>query len=169
MNARNRQRKDKSLARYMCICVLGAVILSAATRDKYHGNGDAMSALVTIFTVLAGFMMAVIAIAADGAVLRRRDWRQDVFHLKELRAKLTRYRMMFHLYLVVPALAFLAHLQLDWSDRSQAFLEYLLLFLAAFSLLWSFRLPGEITQAYVRKLQQAIEDDRAKNNDELKK
>ncbi len=75
---------------------------------------------------------------------------------------------MFHIYLIVPALVFLAQLELDWYAGTQAAVEYALLFLAAFALLWSFSLPGEMTQAYVRKLKQAIEDQRQQEHEELK-
>jgi len=161
-------KQGGGLSVYLSICAISAAFLSFAFRSSFHGNEAAANVLVTIFSVLAGFMIAVIAIAGDGAVLRRRDWRQDTFFLNEARKQLTRYRIMFHIYLIVPALVFLAQLELDWYAGTQAAVEYALLFLAAFALLWSFSLPGEMTQAYVRKLKQAIEDQRQQEHEELK-
>jgi len=161
------KKSGGGLSVYLSICAISAAFLSFVFRPSFHGNETAANVLVTIFSVLAGFMIAVIAIAADGAILRRKDWRQDAFYLSEARKQLTRYRLMFHIYLIVPALVFLAQLELSWYPGTQAAVEYLLLFLAAFALLWSFSLPGEMTQAYVRKLKQAIDDQRQQEYQDL--
>ena len=151
---------DWTFARYLAICLVSALALAPLLQPAYHGKADAMAALVTIFTVLAGFMLAVMALTADGRNLRRKDWRQDTYFLREIRDRLARYRMMFHLYLLVPALAIVTFIGPAWGEGVQRFAEGFVLFLAIFALLWSFRIPGEITSAHVRQLQAAIKEQR---------
>lgn len=158
---------DWKFARYLAICLTSALVLAPLLQPAYHDKADAMAALVTVFTVLAGFMLAVMALAADGRNLRRRDWRQDTYFLKETRDRLARYRMMFHLYLLVPALAILTFIGPTWGDDVQRYAEGIVLFLAIFALLWSFRIPGEITSAHVRQLQAAIKDQRESEHDAI--
>lgn len=160
-------RIDWTFARHLAICLASAIVLAPLLQPAYHGNADAMTALVTVFTVLAGFMLAVMALAADGRNLRRRDWRQDTYFLKEIRDRLARYRIMFHLYLLVPALAILTYIGPAWGDSVQRFAEGFVLFLAIFALLWSFRIPGEITSAHVRQLQAAIKEQRDNEHDAI--
>jgi hypothetical protein len=167
MNNVAKSKIDWSFARYLAICAVSALALAPLLQPAYHGKSDAMTALVTVFTVLSGFMLAVIALAADGRNLRRRDWKQDTYFLREIRDRLARYRIMFHLYLVVPALAILAHIEPAWGKGVQSIAEGLVLFLAIFALLWSFRIPGEITSAYVKQLQQAIKDHRDEGHQKL--
>lgn len=158
---------DWSFARYLAICFVSALALAPLLQPAYHGKADAMTALVTVFTVLAGFMLAVMALAADGRNLRRRDWRQDTYFLKEIRDRLARYRMMFHLYLLVPALAILTFVAPEWGESVQRYAEVFVLFLAIFAFLWSFRIPGEITSAHVRQLQAAIKEQREAGHDAI--
>ncbi|QNN77316.1 hypothetical protein IAE60_15540 [Pseudoxanthomonas mexicana] len=160
-------RVDWTFARYLAICFVSALALAPPLQPAYHGKADAMAALVTVFTVLAGFMLAVMALAADGRNLRRKDWRQDTYFLKEIRDRLARYRMMFHLYLLVPALAIVTFIGPAWGEGVQRFAEGFVLFLAIFALLWSFRIPGEITSAHVRQLQAAIKEQRDAEHAEI--
>lgn len=158
---------DWTFARHLAICFASAIVLAPLLQPAYHGKADAMAALVTVFTVLAGFMLAVMALAADGRNLRRRDWRQDTYFLKEIRDRLARYRMMFHLYLLVPALAILTFMGPAWGDDVQRCAEVVVLFFAIFALLWSFRIPGEITSTHVRQLQAAIREQRDREHDAI--
>lgn len=167
MNDVAKSKIDWTFARYLAICFVSALVLSPVLQPSYHGKTDAMEALVGLFTVLAGFMLAVIAIAADGRNLRRRDWRHDSFALKEIRDRLTRYRIMFHLYMGVPGLAILAYIEPAWGSGIQRFAECLVLFFAIFALLLSFRIPGEITSAHVRQLQLAIREQRESEHQKI--
>ncbi len=173
MSKATARRIDWTFVRYLAICLVSALALAPFLQPAYHGKADAMTALVTVFTVLAGFMLAVMALAADGRNLRRRDWRQDTYFLREIRDRLARYRMMFHLYLLIPALAIVTFIAPAWGEGAQRFAEGFVLFLSIFALLWSFRIPGEITSAHVRQLQTAIKEQRDAehtamlNNDEV--
>lgn len=169
MNSTTRNKVNWAFARYLALCAISALVLTPILQPAYHEKPDAMTALVTVFTVLAGFMLAVIALAADGRNLRRKDWRQDTYFLKEIRDRLARYRMMFHLYLAVPALAILTYIGPAWGNDTQKLAEGFVLFLAIFALLWSFRIPGEITSAHVRQLQTAIKEQREAERDEILK
>lgn len=129
-------------------------------QPKYHGNDDAMTVLVTVFSVLAGFLVAVMAIVANDNALKGRTWRQDVFYLQEIKKELFRHKILFYLYLWVLAFAFLAALNLPWPKCVQVWLEVLMLFVAFFAMLFSFFLPGQLTRRYITHLEEVIKEKR---------
>lgn len=127
-------------------------------QPKYHGNDDAMTVLVTVFSVLAGFLVAVMAIVANDRALKGRTWRQDTFYLKQVKKELIRHQFLFYLYLWVLALAFLAELELSLPYSMQLWLERIMLFFGCMAMVFSFSLPGQLTRRHISDLEKIIKD-----------
>ena len=68
-------------------------------QEKYHNNSNALTVLVTVFSILAGFLIAVMAIVGNERALRGKNWRQDTFYLVQIRRDLKRHAALFYLYL----------------------------------------------------------------------
>ncbi|MFV3329898.1 hypothetical protein ACNFIA_03065 [Pseudomonas sp. NY15437] len=132
---------------------------------KYHNNSNALTVLVTVFSILAGFLIAVMAIVGNERALRGRNWRQDTFYLIQIRRDLKRHAALFYLYLAILALAFLASLNLAWPDPVQIGVEGFLLFLACLAMLLSFALPGQLTRRHITDLEAII---KTRQEEELK-
>lgn len=139
-----------------------AVVFAWAFQPSYHGNANAIMLVATAFSVLAGFLITVIALTADERSLRGVNWRQDVVYFQLIKRDLRRHRNMFYLYLMVLLLAFVGSLDVRWTPMCQTVLERVLLFLAAFAMLWSFRIPGYLMRRHMERLDVCIKERRDK-------
>ncbi|MCY1532123.1 hypothetical protein D9M68_673740 [compost metagenome] len=101
-----------------------------------------------------------MAIVASDRALKGRTWRQDTYYLQEVKKELLRHQLLFYLYLLVLALAFLAELELGWPGFAQSWLERVMLFLASLAMLFSFFLPGQLTRRHISDLEKIIRDRR---------
>jgi hypothetical protein len=141
---------------YIVICIAVSVFFAWQFQPKYHDNSNALSVLVTVFSILAGFLVAVMAIVGSERALKGRNWRQDTFYLLHVKQDLQKHSALFYLYLLVLALSFLASLKLGWPDIIQTSVECVLLFLACLAMLLSFSLPGQLTRRHISDLESAI-------------
>ncbi|WP_312360251.1 hypothetical protein [Stutzerimonas balearica] len=146
--------------------VIGCIVVSAFFawhfQPRYHNNSNALSVLVTVFSILAGFLVAVMAIVGSERALKGRNWRQDTFYLLQVREELRKHSALFYLYLIVLAFSFLAALGLGWPRKVQIGVEMALLFLASLAMLLSFSLPSQLTKRHVNDLESAIRARREK-------
>lgn len=147
---------------YIAACIAISVFFAWQFQPKYHDNSNALSVLVTVFSILAGFLVAVMAIVGSERALKGRNWRQDTFYLLHVKQDLQRHSALFYLYLLVLALSFLASLNLGWPALIQVSVEGVLLFLACLAMLLSFSLPGQLTRRHVSDLEAAIKSRRDK-------
>lgn len=140
--------------RLIYIGASAAIAIAAAYygRDWIIGNSEAVNLIATIFSVLAGFLIAVMALVADDRMIATKTARARYMHSQVIRTKLTRHKLLFQLYLVVMLLAFAVTLKLGLPERIGDAMQCVMLGLATFAFLISFSLPSQITSEYLRKL-----------------
>jgi predicted ABC-type exoprotein transport system permease subunit len=160
----NTKKINYSLVTYVALAALLALLCAPIFQPVYVKSKDAAVILATVLAILAGFLVAVMAIVADERTLRGKNWRQDTYYLQEADRQLTRHKLMFHLYLIVLVLIFVISLDLPWPASWQIWTERVMLFLATFSLLLSFRLPGELTSRQISQLRRMIDDRRTRDS-----
>lgn len=107
-------------------------------------NKDAVNAVVTIFSILAGFLIAVITLVAEPILRQAKDWQELQLMKQTVKRKLFRQRVLFFIYLLTLGVALSTFLvpenQIDW----RRWLEGTFLGLATFVFLASFGLPGSL-------------------------
>src|SRR5260221_8949379 len=92
------------LAILLCIEV-GA--LGACTAQPYVGhNPDIVLIIVTVFTVFAGFLIAIITIIGDPIMVREGSWRVAEMGHERMRSRLFSHIVLFLLYLITIAVLF---------------------------------------------------------------
>ena len=138
--------------------ILFLVALSIAWYGQpfVHGNADAVNILVTLYSILAGVLIAVITIIGDPVFLvGGKSWRYSEIKRKDIITQLRNKRLLFFLYLITLVLIlitkiFPATCVTEWSERGYLFLSF-------YGLYYSFRLPSTIMKAQEEKLDQFIE------------
>lgn len=140
--------------------IVAAAIFAWMLQPSYHNNANAILVVTTVFSVLAGFLITVLAITADERSLRGSNWRQDVVYFELIKKDLRRHRNMFYLYLTVLLLAFIGSLDVCWTSGWQRSLERALLFLAGLAMLLSFRIPGYLMRRHMDALERRIKERR---------
>ncbi|GEK71590.1 MULTISPECIES: hypothetical protein [Halomonas] len=132
----------------------------------YHNSENAVIVLVTVFSILAGFLAAVMAIVANDRVLRGRNWRQDTYYLRLIRNELLRHKLTFYIYLMVLVLAFLTTLDSSWPSLAQQVTEHALLFFTTLGIVHSFQLPEVLSRKHVSAMEHQIRRRREKETGE---
>lgn len=150
------QRISKRKVLYAVLSVVIAGYFAWRFQPRYHDNANALTVLVTVFSILAGFLVAVMAIVGSERALRGNTWKQNTYYLTQVKKDLRRHAILFYLYLMILALAFLASLNLRWPGLIQVGIECFLLFLACLAMLASFSLPGQLTQRHITDLENVI-------------
>ena len=149
-----------------------AIIVTALFVTGFFGdpitcqNTDALIILATVFSVFAGFIIAITAVLGDPGILYSGSWRIASAHRRQLRRSLQRQAVLLYVYLSVLGLTFAAALLgnvescsviADWFTR-------IALSLGAGAFIWSFALPVSIFRANLNRLDEGVEARRRPGN-----
>ena len=107
-------------------------------------NADAVKVTVTIFSILAGFLVAIITVVTGSAIRKADDWESLRSIKREIKRRLIRLKILFILYMATLASALLVLLIPGDFIQLLNLLQGLFLGLVAFSFLISFALPGSL-------------------------
>lgn len=124
-------------------------------------NGRALAMIVTAFSILAGIMIAVIALLGDPAAVYRGSWRVASAHRRQIRHRLYRYAILFYVYLVVIGLACASAL-LDGiiCPHTSQLIGRIAVSAGAAAFFWSLGLPSAIIRAQIARLDEEVEERR---------
>lgn len=78
-----------------------------------YSNNEAITILITVYTVFAGFLIAIIAILGDPLLLPSGTWRTAENNRANIESRLIRYSYLFALYLITIAIIFVGVLFKD--------------------------------------------------------
>lgn len=132
-------------------------------------NPDAVNTVVTIFSILAGFLIAVITFIAEPTLQAAKNW-EELQQMKEtVRRKLFRQKILFFLYLLTLGIALAMYLTPPTSCMILQWLQTVFLGLATFVFLASFSLPGSLMKIQMDRYEAALEDTRPKVVTDAKK
>lgn len=146
---------------------LGALLIFAALsayflRPWFSESKDASAIIVGIFSLLSGFLLAVMAVVANDKTVRGKNWREQTYHLQQISIELLRHQITFYIYLITLALAFVNSLSAKWCPIAQSSIEHSLLFFAIIGVALSFRLPAVLKKRHEIALKQMIAKNREK-------
>ena len=122
-----------------------------------HNNSDAINIIVTVFSILAGFLIAIIAIVGDPVLLPPGTWRAAEQERGKLTRRLVRHKWLFLLYLITLGLIFVAVLLKSTNATVSLWLERAFLFFAACSFFLSMILPGSLMKVQRERIDAVIE------------
>lgn len=131
-------------------------------------NADALVVIITVTTVFAGFLVAIIAVLGDPSMIPDGSWRTAEQKRDGVEAKLIAHVWLFFLYLIAISLLFIAVLFKSPSaaiaDVWRVWVERLCLFFFVASLLFTFGLPGALLKLQLARLDAEIARRRKKAN-----
>lgn len=140
-----------------------------------HGNEQAINVIITVFSVLAGFLVAIIAIVGDPVLLPPGTWRAAEMERGKLNRRLIRHKWLFTLYLVTLGFVFFALLLKDENPLIVLWIERAFLFFGVFAFILSLALPRSLINVQRERIDAVIEHrrslDKSKETDgkEIKK
>lgn len=98
---------------YILFCLLIGAFCSFYVSEYAYNNSQAESIFVTVYSVLAGFLVAVIAVLGDPALLPSGNWQRAENHREAIEGRLIRHTWLFALYLMTIAVIFASALLRD--------------------------------------------------------
>jgi hypothetical protein len=129
-----------------------------------HDNADAINIIATVFSVLAGFLVAIIAIVGDPVLLPPGSWRAAELERDKLKAQLARHKWLFFSYLITLALVFATLLLKNVDETLTLWLERTFLFFGLYSFALSFALPSALMKVQQERIDAVIEHRRSNEN-----
>lgn len=131
------------IAFFLC-CAVAGVFGAYYAQPFVVKNSDLILILVTVFTVFAGFLIAIITIIGDPILISEGSWRRSEGGRARMRQRLNLHIALFVLYLVTIALLFVGVVlekAMDDHDAIRTWIERAYLFFGITSFLLTFGLP----------------------------
>lgn len=125
-----------------------------------HGNDNAVNIIVTVFSVLAGFLVAIITIIGDPSSLPSGGWQRARLGSEVLYNRLTRHRLLFIMYLITLLFIFIASLVKGKIEVLDILVERIFLFFAISAFTLSFQLPTSLMNLHKERIEHEIESRR---------
>lgn len=155
---------DWSKIRLGALAIVLGLLSSYFGQPLVHGNEQAINLIVTVFSVLAGFLVAVIAIVGDPVLLPPGTWRAAEMEREKLNNRLIRHKWLFMLYLITLALIFFALLLKDSTLETVIWLERGFLFFGAIAFSLSLVLPEALMKVQRERIDAVIKHRRKVDN-----
>ncbi|HEV2161975.1 MAG TPA: hypothetical protein VGR52_07070 [Stellaceae bacterium] len=150
------------------VCLLGGAVAAYYGQPFVHDNSDALLIIITVMTVFAGFLVAIIAIVGDPSLIPEGSWRVAENRRESIENRLIRHLWLFVLYLIAIGLLFVGALLNKAPDSvvSEAWkmwIERLYLFFGTSSFLLTFGLPTALWKFQLARIDAEIQRRRKKS------
>jgi hypothetical protein len=151
------------------VTLLMAALASWEAQPYAENNSDLILVVTTVFTVFAGFLVAIITFLGDPSFVPSGSWRKIEGRRNLMEQRLTRHIVLFMMYLMTIALIFVSVIVAKipnntinpsvkiWIDRGY-------LFFGVFSFLLSFWLPFALHSFQMSRLDEETERRRKAEN-----
>ena len=143
-----------------------AAVLVAAGATVFFGSGlsnepDVLSFIATIFSILAGVLIAVISILGDPSMLLDQSWRHSYLSATETQRKIHRQTDIFIVYVVL-LISLFVFMLIDPASRAYWYMQRVTFFLTVLAFIASLSLPFSLRAIQKTRLDKAIEQIRGK-------
>ena len=153
--------------------VYGLAVACISFVAAWHGydfvkvKGEATDIIVTVFSILAGFIIAIMTLLGEQA-LPPGNWRIAELNRSSIIGRLTRQKWLFYTYLAVLCIIFVTALLRGQEQLISAgwiaLLERSYFGLSVFAFLMSFRLPAALLNIQLTRIDTIIEAKRKKTS-----
>ena len=125
-----------------------------------HENTDAITVIITVMTVFAGFLVAIITILGDPALFMDGNWRTAEIQRDHVVTRLAGHLWLFVIYLVAIAFLFVGVLlnkATGVPEEVKVWVQRLYLFFATFSFFLTLALPRALWKFQLARLDAEID------------
>lgn len=144
------EKSDKLLA------AGGGIVGSIWGQHLIHDNEQAISIIATVFSILAGFLVAIMAIMGDPGGSAEKSWRALELSRNNIFNQLVRQKWMFTLYLATLGLILISSLLDDKYPSLVVWIEHVYLGTAITAFILSLRLPATLMNIQLSRHEEMI-------------
>jgi hypothetical protein len=148
---------DRKLISYVVLATLLGCAGAYYGQPLIHGNDQAANIIVTVYSILAGFLVAIIAIIGDPLLIPPGSWRIAEGNRQKTVQRLTRHKHLFYIYLLSLCFVFASALFKDKHPTCTIWFERGYLFLSIFAFAMSLGLPGALMRMQEERVDHIIE------------
>jgi hypothetical protein len=116
----------------------------------------ALEAIISIFSILAGVLVAVISIIGDPSMLLTGNWRLGFEHAKDIQKRISNYATLIAIYVVSLIGVLVLIIILDSKTIGYDFLFTVVLWIVSFGLLLSIPLPYSLMAIQKERMTEEI-------------
>lgn len=145
---------------FLCLSLALGAASGHYAQPFVHDNGEAISLLATVFSILAGLLVGIITLLSDASVIPGVGWRAAALARPVLKRRLARHRILFLVYLATLVLLLLSVLIPDNFVRTLIWIERAYVFLGTIGFAYSFRLPWSLARIQEERVDAVIEERR---------
>lgn len=141
------------------VCAMLAAVGAYYAEPYVKDNSDAILILTTVFTVFAGFLVAIITILGDPAMIPDGPWRVAESRRDTIEARLIVHVWLFVIYLLAIALLFIGVVirkACAVPDDVKVWVDRIYLFVGIFSFLLTFGLAKSLLTFQVARIDAEI-------------
>jgi hypothetical protein len=147
---------------FIIICLIVGGVGAYYAQPFARGNADIVLVVTTVFTVFAGFLVAIIAILGDPSLVPGDDWKTVENRRNNIEGRIIWHIWLFVIYLVTLAVLFISVVLEKVpcaivSDRVKDWIEFGYLFIGTFSFCLSFALPFALLRLQMQRLDEETE------------
>jgi hypothetical protein len=84
---------------FILTCISLSAVSAYYGRPLMTDNSDAITIIITVITVFAGFLVAILAVLGDPSFMPSRSWRKVQLRHDSLEASVIRHVWLFRVYL----------------------------------------------------------------------
>lgn len=151
-----KKKTDWGFVSHATVAIVAGVLAAYFGGPLIHDNDSAVNVIVTTFSVLAGFLIAIMTILLDPSALLPGTWRIASAQRQEFHKRLLRHKWLFFLYVWTLGLIFLATLiEAVWPDVAR-WLEHLYLGFAVACFVLSLALPSALLRIQSDRVEAVI-------------
>jgi hypothetical protein len=149
---------------YILFCLGVALLISYNYGMLLKMSPDAMSALIGVFSIMAGVLVAVISIVGDPSMLLPGNWRVGHEHAKDMQVKIGNYSNLFLIYIISLILLVACYIIKDNKLISFDIVFAITTFFSLFGLMLSIPLPFGLMSIQKERMDEEIKYRRHKAN-----
>jgi Na+/H+ antiporter NhaB len=142
---------------FLAFAIAFSLVFAWAGQPLIHGNQSAIDVIVTVFSILAGFLVAIIAIIGDPASIPKGSWRVAEIKAPSIDERINKQKWLFTGYLITLGLIFASLLAAKVNTKLSAVLEHIYLFMSSVAFIYSLKLPGFLSRIQRERVSDEIE------------
>lgn len=157
----DRAKPDKRPTAWRRIIFYGIAVFVSAVLTYFYGNlltneTDVLGIVATIFSILAGVLIAVISILGDPSMLLDQSWRHSYFSAAETQRQLHRQTDIFIVYIVL-LIGLFVFMLCDELSPWFWYIQHAVFFLTSLAFIASLSLPYTLKSIQKLRLQRVID------------
>ena len=142
-------KKYRPFIKFICFAIVAA-FWAWKGQPFVHDNEKAIDIIINVFSILAGFLIAILTLFSDMRFDESANWRKLELQEAAQQQKYGKHSLLFFAYLFVLVVVFLVVLLTGQANSSLkdsqvvVYLERIYLFLAVLSVIYSLFLPSNL-------------------------